>query len=93
MKLTKEQVEKIAGLILDDLKKKNLIVFKAGEAVVLKKMTDVFMADLQAEDDLEKEVETILKTHSEAIDSRRLDYRKMFHMIKQKLARERGMVL
>lgn len=93
MKLTKEQVEKISALILESLKEKNLIVFKADEKNVLEKINDVILEDLRAEDDLDKEVEEILKSHTGQIDSQRLDYRKMFNMIKGKLARERGIVI
>lgn len=93
MKITREQVEKIIALIIERLKEKDLIVYKAEEEKVLKKMQDAFLADLKAEDDLDREVEGILSSHSTAIDSQRLDYRKMFNMIKMKLARERGIVL
>jgi hypothetical protein len=93
MRLSKEQAEKITDLILARLKERNLIVFKADEEKVLKRMQGVFIADLKAEDNLDREVEQILSSHSAAIDTQRLDYRKMFNMIKTKLARERGIVL
>ncbi len=93
MKLTAEQVEKIAGLILDALKEKGLITLKIEEHKALEKMKDVIIADLRAEDSLDREVEEILKGHANAIDSQRIDYRKMFNMIKGKLARERGIVI
>ena len=93
MKLAMEQVEKISGLILKSLKEKNLIIFKAGEAAVLEKMIEAMVRDLKAEDDLDREVEEILKAHSSELDSGKADYRKMFRMIKGKLARERGVVL
>ena len=56
-------------------------------------MHEIIMRDLKAEDDLDREVEEILKTHTGSIDNQKIDYRKMFGMIKNKLARERGMVL
>lgn len=93
MKLTKEQVEKISSLVIERLKEKELIVFKAGEALVLEKINEAILQDLKAEENLDREVEEIIKTHSGAMDSQRLDYRKMFNMIKNKLARERGIVL
>ena len=49
--------------------------------------------DLKAEDELDREVENILKTHSQAVDAGKIDYRRMFTMVKTKLARERGIVL
>ncbi|GMR04682.1 MAG: DUF507 family protein [Thermodesulfobacteriota bacterium] len=88
-----EQVEKISGLILKRLKETGLIVFKADEEVVLERVQEAILADLRAEDALDREVEEILKSHSGELDSGEVDYRKMFRMIKGKLAREREVVL
>ncbi len=93
MRLSKEQIEKIARQVLDNLKKKGLVVFKAREAVVLERIIDIFTADIRKEDELDREVEKILSQHTGEIESGRIDYRKMFNMIKHRLARERGMVL
>lgn len=93
MKLTKEQVEKITRLALDRLKEKELVEFKAPEQKTFERMVEIFLADLRAEDNLDREVEAILQGHSGQIDSERLDYRKMFSIVKNKLARERGIVL
>lgn len=93
MRLTKEQVEKITRTILDKLKDKDLVELKAAEPKVHERMTEVFLSDLRAEDTLDREVEEILKGHSGEIDSQRLDYRKMFNIVKGKLARERGIII
>lgn len=93
MRLSKEQVEKISGLILKRLKDRDLIVLKAEEKKVLEKINEVIMKDIRAEEALDKEVEEMIRTHSGSVDIQKLDYRKMFNMIKGKLARERGIVL
>lgn len=93
MKLTKEQVEKISGLVLKRLKDKDLIALKAPEARVLEKITDAVLTDMKAEESLDREVEELLKSHTGAANNQKIDYRKMFTMIKTKLARERGIVL
>jgi len=93
MKLTREQVEKIMRTVLEKLKEKELVEMKSTETKLLERMTEVFVADLRAEDSLDREVEEILKGHSGEIDSQRLDYRKMFSIVKNKLARERGIIL
>ncbi|MCC6502811.1 MAG: DUF507 family protein [Deltaproteobacteria bacterium] len=93
MKLTKEQVEKIMRTVIEKLKEKELVEMKSSEAKILERMTEAFLADLRAEDSLDREVEEILKGHSGEIDSQRLDYRKMFNIVKGKLARERGIIL
>ncbi len=93
MKLTIEQVDKISRIVVERLKEKDLVVFKAPENKVLERMHEIIMRDLKAEDDLDREVEEILKTHTGSMDNQKIDYRKMFSMIKGKLARERGIVL
>ena len=93
MKLTTEQVDKITALVMKTLKEQELIVFKADEERVLSRMREAFLTDLRAEDALDREVEEILNGHTGEIDSQRIDYRRMFNMIKGKLAREREIIL
>lgn len=93
MRLTKEQVEKVSGLILERLKKTDLLVLKADERKVLERINDIILTDLRAEDTLDKEVEEMIRAHTGANDIQKIDYRKMFNMIKNKLARERGLTL
>lgn len=93
MRLPKEQVEKLSKMILETLKAKNLVVFKTDEHKVLARMEAAIFDDLRAEDTLDREVEQILQGHSGAIDTQKIDYRKMFSMIKTRLAKERGIVL
>lgn len=93
MRLTKEQVDKISELVLKKLKDRELISFKTEEKKVLEKIRDTMLSDLRAEESLDREVEEILKSHSGAINAQKADYRKMFNMVKTKLARERGIVI
>ena len=93
MRLLKEQVEKISRIILDNLKAKELIIFKAQEEAVLHRIIEIFFNDLKAEDELDKEVEEIIKGHAKEIEAGRMDYRKMFSLIKGKLVKERGIVI
>lgn len=93
MRLTKEQVEKVSSLILERLKKTDLLVLKADERKVLERINDIILTDLRAEDTLDKEVEEMIRAHTGASDIQKIDYRKMFNMIKNKLARERGLTL
>src|SRR3972149_3365132 len=93
MRLSKEQVEKISRIVLDNLKAKGLIVFKVPEDAVFHRMVEIFLKDIKAEDDLDREVEEILKGHAREIEAGRMDYRKMFNLTKTKLVKERGIVL
>jgi len=93
MRLSKEEVEKVSRLILARLKERGLIIFKVEEGVVLARIIELFTKDLKDEDALDREVEEIMKNYAMEIEKGRLDYRKMFNLIKNKLAKERGMVL
>jgi len=93
MRLSKEQVEKISRIVLDNLKAKELIIFKVPEETVLNRIVEIFLNDLKAEDELDREVEEILKGYAKEIEAGRMDYRKMFSLTKGKLVKERGIVL
>lgn len=93
MRLSKEQVEKISRIVLDNLKAKELIIFKVPEETVLNRIVEIFLNDLKAEDELDREVEEILKGYAREIEAGRMDYRKMFSLTKGKLVKERGIVI
>ncbi len=93
MKLSEEQIERVTAKILENLKNKGLIGLKADEKAVLTKMNEVITKDLSAEDTLDREVDGMLDAHSSDVDSGAVDYRKVFNMVKHKLARERGIIL
>ena len=52
-------------------------------------MTD----ELSLEDRLNAEVRQMLKGYDKQIEQGQVDYQKMFQMVKQKLVRERGLIL
>jgi len=84
-------VDKLAALVLARLKEKDLVELKAGEAKVLDRIKAVITEDMLAEEKLDREVEDMISAHGG--NSGSIDHRKMFNMVKQKLARERGIVL
>lgn len=45
------------------------------------------------EDKLNSEVREIMKNYSDQIDKGEADYNRLFQMVKQKLAKERGIIL
>ena len=93
MRLTTDQIETISGLILTRLKERELIIFKVVEETVYKRVVRAITEDLRAEDQLDREVESILETHSGTLQEDGIDYRKMFSMIKGKLVRERELII
>jgi len=86
-------VEKISNAVLANLKEKELLVFKADEARVLERITEAILGDLRAEDALDREVEEMISSHAADLGGQRIDHRKMFNMIKNKLVKERGLII
>jgi len=53
----------------------------------------VIKEELSLEDRLNAEVRQLLKVYEKQIEQGQVDYQKMFQMVKQKLVRERGLIL
>lgn len=49
--------------------------------------------ELSLEDRVNAEVRQLLKAYEQQIEQGQVDYQKMFQMVKQKLVRERGIIL
>lgn len=93
MRIRAEEAAEIVDLVLSGLREGGLVEFKSEEARVRERMREALLEDMRAEDELDREVEALLESHMNEMDGRGVDYRKMFRMLKQRLARERGMVI
>ena len=92
MRLNKNQIEHLSGLILRNLLKDGKVLIDDKERV-LEEITLQITEEFQKEDRLDLEVREILTKHMEKIRRENLEYQTMFRMIKTKLARERNIVL
>lgn len=93
MRLPKEMVKHIADAIATNLKSKGLADYDVSNDVVSAKIAGTITADMIAEDKLNEEVKKLLAAHEAEISKGQMDYRKVFELTKQKLAKERGIVL
>ncbi len=93
MKISNEQIARISSMIVASLKEKKLLEFKSGEAAVKERIVEIFTQNILAEEALNRDVENIMRSHSGEIEGGQMDYRKMFNMIKSKLAKEREIIL
>ncbi len=93
MKIREEQVQRICRTILSRWKEKGLIRPKADDDLLLGKMIAEMTADFRREVELEREVEEILEKHSGDLARSQASSRVMFLKIKERLARERKIVL
>lgn len=92
MKITSNQLQALAEKVLKLWKSHNLITFKADEKAVLVRMVEALKADLQREADLEREVEAMLD-QLERSHGGEFQRFKMYPMLKQKLAKEKKVIL
>jgi len=93
MRLRKEMIDYLARSIVYGLEGKELIDTAADTDEVVESVAGIITRDLQIEDGLNDEVKVILDDMGDEIDKANINYRKMFQMVKQKLAKERGLIL
>ncbi len=56
-------------------------------------INQIITEDLMVEDRLNDEVKTLLESRTKEYEREMMDYGRVFQMVKQKLVRERGLVL
>ncbi|HSB33697.1 MAG TPA: DUF507 family protein [Nitrospirota bacterium] len=93
MRLSKEMIKHLSDAISANLEDKGLVEYEVPKDAISAKIAEVITADMLAEDRLNKDVEKLLAAHEAEIAKGNMDYRKVFELTKQKLAKERGMVL
>ncbi|MBN2209192.1 MAG: DUF507 family protein [Candidatus Coatesbacteria bacterium] len=94
MRLNKEQSRFLAGRILDDLLKENLIDLDRSGLEMLGVMVDEFLLEqLLIEDKLNEEVRKMLEQHRDKMRRENINYQDMFRTIKKRLIEERNLVI
>ncbi len=93
MKVREEQLQHICRTILSRWRTKGMIRPKAADDVLLAKMNGAVMKDYQREEALDREVEALLEKHSRDLAQSQASAHLMFQKIKERLAKERGIVL
>lgn len=92
MRLTREQVQLMAFHAIRTLLQEGKIEVEDRERLI-DRVGEVITGELLVEDKLNDEVREILNKHSDQIRSGNVEYQTMFKMIKDKLVRERKIIL
>lgn len=92
MKLTNQHLEVIVNKVLKAWKDQNVILFKEDEKKVHARLLEALKVDYQKELDLEKEVNKMLDD-LERNNSGQFQRFKMYPLLKQKLAKEKKVIL
>ncbi len=92
MKLTPSQIQSLSEKIFNQWKSQNLITCKVDEKIVLKTIVDCITADIKKEDDLDRDVNALMDNMEKEHEGQ-FQRHKMFPMLKQKMAKERKIIL
>ncbi|MGZ8441270.1 MAG: DUF507 family protein [Candidatus Deferrimicrobiaceae bacterium] len=93
MRFSDEQVRRICSAILGRWKAKGLIRPKAQDDAILSRMTAEIQSDIRREEELDREAEALLEKHLGKIEGTQANSRILFQKIKERLAKERDIVL
>lgn len=93
MRVPKTWVSLLAKKVAVNLVSKGLLTQQVSMEKFTVKVEEIIMEELMVEDRLNDEVRELLKKHSTDIERGRMDYRRLFELTKQKLVKERNLVL
>jgi len=91
MKIKPEQLDKLAKLLLENYRAKELIKPNREDSIILTKIKGQISHNFAEEEAIEEEARKMLAAHAQA--SRDMDHFKMFLIAKQKLAAKKGFIL
>lgn len=93
MRLNKIRVHQMAVSIVERLTSNGFLQIEGKPEMVVQQLESAIMSELQVEDRLNADVREMLKQFEREFSEGRADYQKMFTMVKQKLIKERGIIL
>jgi hypothetical protein len=93
MRIPKGWVPVIAKEVVEELLKREMVELRASKEKVTELLHELMLEELMVEDRVNEEVRGMLKKFEPEIEKGRLDYRKLFDLTKQKLIKERNLIL
>lgn len=93
MRLSKERVRHMADSLAGRLQQEGYIELVGDRNALVGGLDQAITDELSVEDRVNAEVRQMLKAYDKQIEHGQVDYQKMFQMVKQKLVRERGIIL
>ncbi len=93
MRLSKERVRHLAESLTRHLQRHDDLDVVGDRKALVEGLDHAITHELSIEDRLNAEVRQLLKAYAQQIEQGQVDYQKMFQMVKQKLVRERGIIL
>jgi len=93
MRIPKPWVPLLTKKVVDGIISKQLVTPRVPIDQLTAATEELILNELMVEDRLNDEIREILKKHNADIEHGRLDYRKLFELTKQKIVKERNLIL
>ena len=93
MKIEQKQIHYLCEKVLHELKNQDIIIFKAEEEAVLKRMIEEFEKNLRDEANIEAEAKKLLVQYQNQANAEGMNQTKLFSMLKKELAKKKGFIL
>ena len=93
MRISRERVSQLADVLLSRLQAEGYLDVVGDRKAAVTALDQAITEELMVEDRLNAEVRELMKAYEAEIDKGRVDYQKMFTMIKNKLIKDRGLVI
>lgn len=91
MKIRPEELERLSAILLSVYRDKDLMIARAADDVIKKKIAAIVAANFAEEEAIEDEARAMLAAHAAA--AREMDSYKMYLLAKQKIAAKKGFIL
>lgn len=93
MRLTNEMIERMSKKAAKVLLDGGQVIWEDTPEKLEGIINHVITQDLMVEDQLNDEVKTLLESRTKDYERDMMDFSRVFQMVKQKLVRERGLIL
>ena len=93
MKLNSEEMRGLSDFLSKMILDKNLLLKQAKREDMSLAIYAIIAEDMKLEDRLNEEVKDIMERYDSELKSGKLDYNKLFNMIKQQLIKERKLII
>jgi hypothetical protein len=93
MRLNNEEIKELSNFLAKTLMEKNLLVKQVKLEDIRLDIYNIIVEDMKMEDKLNEEVKDIMERYESELKSGKLDYNKLFNMIKQQIIKERKLVI
>ena len=93
MRVTGERIQLLATAVVERLQEQGLLEIAGSKEHLIHAVRKAITDELSVEDRLHAEIRDLLKQYDAEFRSGRSDYQKTFTMVKNKLVKERGLVL